>query len=274
MKKNCLIILIILGAGCGESPAYKRIPDPPEVKKFIKKPPLIREGFAFAGLAGKFEASQDVNSPAGWRFLPFEDVNDLRSVVKAGSVFEVLPSSTLEKMTAATDANGSLELRMWGQVCCFRDKNYVFPFYFVPVAENRLTADPNIPDPNRRPQREPIIPSDILEKLRPRKVVDLSRLDSTVELKADGIFADRSGYVVKLAEGRYVFQLDTLGLSVDRVNFELLPCEVLETAVRMSDEVSYKMRFSAAGILTAYNGKYYLLLQRAARLINYGNFSR
>jgi hypothetical protein len=71
-----------------------------------------------------------------------------------------------------------------------------------------------------------------------------------------------------------VFVPYALGWNVSDVRYELLPCAALEQAVRRQTQALDPMRFNVAGLATEFQGKKYLLLQRAAIAYNYGNFAR
>jgi hypothetical protein len=67
---------------------------------------------------------------------------------------------------------------------------------------------------------------------------------------------------------------DALGRNVQRLSFRLLPCEILELTERMQSADLEPLRFKIAGILTTYGDERYLLLQKATRTYNHGNFGR
>ena len=50
--------------------------------------------------------------------------------------------------------------------------------------------------------------------------------------------------------------------------------EVLKWTEYKMEKSANPLRFRVAGIVTKYNGEYYILLQRAARAYNHGNFVR
>jgi hypothetical protein len=65
-----------------------------------------------------------------------------------------------------------------------------------------------------------------------------------------------------------------LGWNISDVRYELLPCTALEEALRQQLRALDPMRFNVAGLVTEFQGRKYLLLQRALVVYNYGNFGR
>jgi hypothetical protein len=142
------------------------------------------------------------------------------------------------------------------------------------------------------------IPQEVIEKLKSKRVVQPSiggpeevnsveqtsgvvegrevepELGKRPEFKQDAILADRMALLVKQDDGQFIFVLDALGLNAPQVSLQLLPCEALEmTEQRQSIELE-PVPFKIAGIMTKYKGRHYLLLQKATRVYNYGNFGR
>ncbi|MHC4175614.1 MAG: hypothetical protein ACYST5_22110 [Planctomycetota bacterium] len=285
---------------------------------------LLRDGFVLRGIDGKLtpavllrKSEVAGDSPAlikesesgrgpglnrygsGWFFELGSDVSDYRVRAGAGTRLELLPSATLEKMTA--DVN-ERSVRLWGRVTRYKDQNFIFPMYFLPLTK---TAKPQsqIPKAPQKPQRQEDrrqpaisdpndileIPQEIIEKLKTRKAGRLKVLPETTEakkrqerpgpakrpeIKQDSILADRTALLDEQDDGRLVFVLDALGRSVQDVSLRLLPCEALELTEARQSAALEPVRFKIAGIRTAYKGKGYLLLQKATRVYSHENFDR
>ena len=285
---------------------------------------LLRDGFVLRGIDGtltpavllrKSEAAGD--SPAlirgpqagrgpklnrygsGWFFELGSDVSDYRVRAGAGTRLELLPSATLEKMTAGVNERS---VRLWGRVTRYKGQNFIFPMYFLPLSK---AAKPQSQTPKapQKPQqqedrRQPAInepndileiPQEIIEKLKTRKADRLKMLPETTEakkrqegpepakrpeIKQDSILADRTAFLVEQDDGRLVFVLDALGRNVQQVSLRLLPCEALELTEQRQSAAPEPVRFKIAGIRTAYKGKGYLLLQKATRVYSHQNFDR
>ena len=112
-----------------------------------------------------------------------------------------------------------------------------------------------------------------MEKLRPKRVVNLAKLKKVVEVEGDVTLANRTGFVAG-DERAKAFKIDALGRNIEDISFELLPCETLEYTERKIAENDLRQRYKVAGIITKYKGRFYLLLQRAVRTYSHGNFAR
>lgn len=230
---------------------------------------------------------------SGWFFELGSDVSDYRVRARAGTRLELLPSATLEKMTADVSERS---VRLWGRVTRYKGENFIFPMYFLPLSK---TAKPRSQKPQQQEdRRQPAInepndileiPQEIIEKLKARKADRLKMLPETTEakkrqeepepakrpeIKQDSILADRTALLVEQDDGRLVFVLDALGRNVQQVSLRLLPCEALELTEARQSAAPEPVRFKIAGIRTAYKGKGYLLLQKATRVYSHENFDR
>ena len=246
-------------------------------KTTVKKILPLRDGFTLTSTEGLL--SKDVKTNK-WFFSADEDISDGKAVVKAGRTIEMLPSSTLEKMTADMEKDLSIPVRLWARVTKYRGKNFLFATYFVPMSETTEQPQPKPKpaedkqdEPAIEPQEDSIIPADIMEKLRPKRVVNLAKLKKVVEVEGDVTLANRTGFVAGDEEAK-TFKIDALGRNIEDISFELLPCETLEYTERKIAENDLRKRYKVAGIITKYKGRYYLLLQRAIRTYSHGNFAR
>ncbi len=244
-----------------------------------KKAKPLRDGFVLAGVDGKL-AQQDSNE--GWSFEFDSDVSDDKGRVGAGESLELLPSATLEKITVDTQMRSTENYRLWGRVTKYKDRNFIFPIYFLPLSQ---ISHPQ-PATSQKPQRQNIkmiinepngqlaIPRDIIAKLKTRRIVRPEQLQKGLELKADCIIADRTAFLADQPESGVTLVLDALGRNIPQVSFTLLPCEALEGAQHKQSAEADPLRFKIAGIVTKYKGEHYLLLQRARRVYNHENFGR
>jgi hypothetical protein len=170
------------------------------------------------------------------------------------------------------------EFRLWARVTQFEGKNYIFPVYFLTVAE-RSKADANAPAAQtaisiNEPNDVVKIPQEVLEKLTPARTVELTQLSPTAGLEEDRMFSDRSGFILKEANGSYVFKPDALGRNLQRISFAVLPNAALQQAMDEQTHDPDRVRFKVTGILTTYDSKNYILLQRTTRQFSHGNFAR
>lgn len=268
---------------------------------------LLNDGFVLTGVDGKLSSS---DSNDAWFFVSDSDVNDGKSRVGANTPLQLLPSSTLERMTADMKRRGGENYRIWARVTKYKGRNFLFPIYFLPLSKVKDSAlvtptDANLADTSQAEQVKPTpaanepngtlaIPKEITDRLSDRPTVyrqqpqePNSQSEKLRSVKQDYVLADRTGFISRtsrigfaydgLTPPRTEFVLDGLGLSLQQRNFRLLPCQVLEQAEQQSaagGPRSDQIRLKIAGIVTEYKGDKYLLLQRATRAYSHGNFGR
>lgn len=230
----------------------------------------LKDGFVPAGIDGKLTAIDKDR----WAFEPNSDVTDQTGTIKAGTSIEILRSAALEKMTADAQKRAAVSYRLWGRFTKYKDKNFIFPIYFLPITEVKppdqsepQKATPSINDPDD----EVPIPLEIEAKLATKKIVHIEQLEEGMELKQDSILADRTGLVVKKGDDT-IFAFDSFGRSAQKISIQLLPCQILELAQKEQAEAMDPVLFRISGIITKYKDRYYLLLQRAVRVYSHGNF--
>jgi len=252
-----------------------------------KRPTPIPDGFSLMGVDGKLtseSATADKEESDKW-FFEFEaDVSNQLGRISAGTRLEVLPSSALEKMIVNLQQHPDVSYRLWGKVTRYGWTNYIFADYFLPVSEiskqkpattqesqqETTTAD-KVEIKINEPNDELTMPEEIIARLQSRKIIRVEQLGKGLKLKQDSILADRTGFI-QGSRRKFVFVFDALGRNVETIQLKLLPCKVLEWAHGRWVEEAEPVRFKVAGIVTTYKGEPYLLLQRATRVYNYGNF--
>lgn len=261
--------------------------------------PFLREGFVFDGVEGMVTRADEKKDR--WLFTPDVDVSDGRGIIKAGQPIELLPSSTLEKITAdIEEPKGATAVRLWATVTRysnrylltgsvledisvhkdFFDKNFLLAWYFIPMSaieepQSKTETDESAaesPAPAKQSQEDAIIPVDVMAMLKPKRMVNLAKLKK-LDITGDVMLADRTGFVVSDQPSK-VLKMDSLGRNVEDISFRLLPCEVLQRTERNLDASAYRQRYRVAGRVTKYKGEFYMLLQRAVRTYNHGNFAR
>jgi hypothetical protein len=264
---------------------------------------LLRDGFVMNGVDGNLDGpdSNDV-----WLFELITDVNDNKMVIKAGTKFELLPSSTLEKMIAYKILRSPAAFRLWNsRITKYKGRNYIFPNFFLPVSkmkekpkkqdgstdattETESGRDITVDDPNDVLS----MPKEIAEKLRARRKTTadtIQQIPDSNEIstekgklpdtqryrqKTDTVLVDRTGFLIKRDDSRFVFVPDALGRNVQNISLHLLPCAALELTELKQAAEPEALRFKIAGIVTKYKGQNYLLLEKATRTYSHGNFGR
>ena len=116
--------------------------------EITRETPLLRDGFVMMGVDGNLIGpdSNDV-----WFFELTSDVNDYRTVIKAGTRLELLPSSALERMTADKKMRTTAAYRLWNsRVTKYKGGNFIFPGYFMPLSK----AEKPKPETSQKPQQK------------------------------------------------------------------------------------------------------------------------
>ena len=267
----------------------------------------LREGSMVSAVNGKLTKAAESNT---WFFTAEVNITDGRGTIKAGEQIELLPSSTLERMTSLAADDEAIHVKLWARITryCNRNvlidklpsrkfvnrkapnkqdidskflgenlfnRNFLFPIYFVPLSTIDETEEQkDQTDDTGSSDEESIIPADVLERLKPKRVVNLAKLDDMLDTKGDVILANRTGFVI-IDDIAKVFTIDGLGRNVDDLHFKLLPCETLEaTEKSLIDTPIVRQRFRVSGVITMYKGQRYMLLQRTTRTYSHGNFAR
>lgn len=230
--------------------------------------PII-DGFELKGADGKL-----VHQNSKWHFVFDREVKGPKSgFIKADSQITLLPSSALEKLIADKQKNPASSYRLWGIITKYNDENYIFCTYFLPFAKitpAQKTQQMQINDPNDALT----IPDDIINKLKDRKVIRPEQLRKGLKLENDSVLIDRIGYIKSDENGQSRFVFDALGRNAKNYSIDLLPCQVLQIAQENFVKAVEKPRFKITGIVTQFEGKNYMFLQKSTMVYSYGNFSR
>ena len=265
MVKNFKILVLIIVVGSVAAAA---------TSGRVKKLKPLADGFALAGEEGTLSSD-----PNGKWFFDFDlDLKSKAGLVKAGTKLEILSSAGLEKIAADAQQHTAATYKIWGQATRYRDKNFIFPLYFLPIEKIEQPEPSNTqrkPAPAiNEPDDELVMPDEIIAKLKPRKIIRTIQLKKGLELKQDSILADRTGYITTASDGGAAFVLDSLGRNFPEISIRLLPCQALEYAQAKQGGELEPIRFKAAGVVTRYKNKNYMLLHRARRIYSHGNFGR
>ncbi len=267
----------------------------------------LREGSMVSAVDGKLTKAAESNK---WFFTAEVDITDGRGTVKAGEPIELLPSGMLERMTSLSADDEAIHVRLWARVTRYSNRNilidkmpsrkfvnrkapdkqkldskflgenlfnrnFLFPIYFVPLSTiDKTEEQKDLTDDTGETDEESIIPKEVLDRLKRKRVVNLAKLDDMLETEGDVILANRTGFVI-IDDSAKTFSIDGLGRNVDDLHFKLLPCDTLEaTEKSLVEKPIVRQRFRVSGVITMYKGQRYMLLQRATRTYSHGNFAR
>lgn len=273
MRGVALLLLLILGLGAA-----------PVAGK------LLPEATVLTGVDGRLTHA-DPND--AWWFELTAEVKSETYQVPAGTRFVLLGSGVLERLITDVNDRYRPEYRLTAQVTQYEGKNYLLATYFLPLSAFKSDETPDGAQPPPiggailPADPELTIPPEIVERLqnsrptpRPlRKESDAPKGKPTdaylgrMLVNRVGLIEAGGGKDLPPATGR-LFVPYALGWNVSDVRYELLPCKALEWAQRMQRNTMEPIRFSVAGLVTQFQGRQYLLLQRATPVYNYGNFGR
>ena len=260
-----------------------------EKTKAPKKRP-IRDGVALFAVEGKVVRVAD----EGYFFEFKEELTDGRASIEPLQRVEILKCNSLDKIARSFVEDKSEQyVKIWGGVKTFEKRNYIFINYYLPLKERASTGAGENEKKGASVEKkedlqegsgadevedsEGILPEDVLKKLRPEKFIDVKQLKMSMSRLEDLSIVDRNGFVsCCVAEDGTLscyFTLDAFGQKVGDVSFELLKCQALERVMDIQQKKAVPVRFNISGVATQFEGKYYLLLQRAYRVFNYGNFA-
>ena len=274
MKIKSLILLLTLIVGASAFAGEQK--PAPSVAPVL----LLNDGFMFQSVDGVIKKIDDGDT---WGFAADTDVTDGRMVLRAGAVIELLPSATLGRITKEAQSSGdTIGVRIWGTVTKYSRKNFLFCRYYIPLTKSEKPEEPlpqkNSPEEQKKEKpsvskQDSIIPADVMVMLKPKRVVNLAKLEKVLEIEGDVILANRTGFIVE-RDGIKFFQVDSLGRNVEGLSFRLLPCQVLEHVQRKTARSVSRQRYRIAGVISKYKGNNYILLHRAVRTYSHGNFAR
>jgi hypothetical protein len=209
-------------------------------------------------------------------------------VLEKGKTLEILPSATLEALTAAATQRPADRVRLSGQIQTYHGRNYLFVLSFVSLATTAAEAEANsVPPPaaDRDPNREPApaaaakgdplsIPESIQKRLAAYQAARRLAPPTTAPTPAaPQALLDQVGRILQ-DQGKTFFVADGLGQNAVSSVFELLPSGTLESMERVQSQTPEPVRFRVAGLATPYRQHRYLLIQRANLEHSYGNFGR
>jgi hypothetical protein len=243
---------------------------------------LLAEGFILRGIDGSLSRTSQ-----GCFFELAADISAEKNTFKAGTKLEILPSAILESMTTDVNERPTPNYRLWGTVTKYKDRNFIFPLYFLPL-QKATTLQQNKPaEKSTEDSAKKVsdsndalgIPPEVIAKLnRDSNVRYQPQSESIKPAKLNSMLIDRTGFISELPSETHSvtkeFVIDSLGRNLSCERFKLLPCAVLERIERQQNTEPDHIRFKVAGVVTQFQGTEYLLLHRAVRAYNHGNFGK
>jgi hypothetical protein len=286
-----VLALLFAGVGFGAQPAARK---------------LLPETAILDRVDGKIT---HVDANDTWLFELTQEVKTPDYTLPAGTRFVLLPSATLGRLAADVNDRAAPLYRLSARVTQYRGKNYLFPTYYLPLSKFKEDGKPegggqktegsSVKPPSGTP--ELVIPPEVLEQLKkqrpprgPRRKTEPPQPAAAERVLVDCVGLIESPRLAVLspllpvpsrqaplpnwqptavgARTGLVFVPYALGWNVSNIRYELLPSRALEEAVQTQTQALDPLRFNVAGLATEFQGKKYLLLQRAIIVYNYGNF--
>jgi hypothetical protein len=272
-----------------------------KTEETLAPPPiLLREGFVLKGVEGLTSFDKETNR---WFFAADTDLDDTKKIIEAGTKLEMLETGKLEQIEDyAKKSGGTATIRLWAKVTRYAGRNYLFAVYFItmtgdsenaaeePKEESADNAEGTAVENEEEQSEEKVsdsgsvIPSHIMQKLKPKRVVSLSKMRDIIKTENNAMLVDRTGFLTIIVEKSRdkdappkttnIFTIDGLGRNIDNMSFQLLPCEALQTIEKHLATAMSRQRYRIAGEVTKYKNNYYIMLQRAAKTYSHGNFAR
>jgi len=112
---------------------------------------LLRDGFALRGVNGQVK---NAGNGEKWLFELDSDLSDEENVVKAGTSLQLLPSTTLENITADLKERSANNYMLWGIATKYKGKNFIFPLYFLATIKAIEPEKPVKVPPKQQPQEQ------------------------------------------------------------------------------------------------------------------------
>ena len=183
----------------------------------------------------------------------------------------------LEQIIQLAGDRKAIEVRLWAMVTEYRAKNYLYSLYFLPMkkASEPISPKSNKPESVKvesKPNKESVLPSEILQMIEKNPVPDLKQLDELVVLTSDYNIIHRMGMITEI-EGDFSFRPDAFGQNIDKAIYHLLPCTALEDIQRNRQKSLGRHHYVVSGVITGCQGKNYILLRRVVRTFTNGNFT-
>ncbi len=265
LHKITLIIMALSLCALGSQVAAADSSQPKELKQVA-----VSEGFALAGVSGMITRTGDKTE---YFFHPDTPLTDKTATIEKGKAIKILESSSLQAIMSAYKEDVPLQVKAWGMLTVFDKTNYAYINYVLPVAAVSDESDGEKPQPDSETKADDVIPQDVLDILRGDRSIDTAAAGDFDSQKPDGIYADKTGFIERNKAGNYIFRPDGLGQNIENKKFYLLKCQTLETVIGQPKSRLLPIRYKVAGITNEFDGRKYILLQRATRVYGYGNLS-
>jgi hypothetical protein len=236
------------------------------------KPGLLRDGAIVNSIDGTLTSADDT-----WFFQTESALTDGRNTLEPPVQLQLLPSAVLQRLIADANDRVNPEYRIWARVTTYKQQNYLFCVYFLPLARSGQAEEPKSPV---APEPQIASPNDIVS-LPPEVAALLQKSEKArparpaarqVSLEKDWTLVNRTGRI-DVNDSNAILTLDAFGENVSDRSFVLLPCQELELAEKIQQRTPEKIMLKVTGIVTTFRDRNYMLLQNVTRVFSNGNFT-
>jgi len=251
--------------------------------KHQAKAVVLSDGVLLRAVQGKLVKHVQEST---WSFMLKDNTSVGQITLKAGTRFPLLSNAVFEAMQADQREPGHATYRLWARVTRYKNRNYLFagrylllPDSAAPSPEQANGAEEPQTEANEEsasdqaPPEDELIPAFIKEQRRRRSAGPTRRSMTRSSATPNRIVLDRTGYIVQ-QEDKWVFVYDSLGQNRQTMQFQLLPCVLLESMENQQVRSPERLYFKITGIRTLFKGQPCLLLRRATRSYSHRNFKR
>lgn len=236
-----------------------------------RKPDVLPEGLYLQGLQ---VALRDPCTGAG-QTLQVESPMRVSDVeIPVGARWTLLPTHALQAITQATAQHAWRHWQLYGRLTVYRGQQYFYTERGRPII-------PPVPKPNEPNTAEPNglaeaanalgIPKNLVQRVNARSSTRIPTRFFPSDGRTDRVLVDRVGRLVQ-KNGQCFFRFESLGRREAGPDLRVLPSQIRQRLEQLQASDSAGLRFRIAALKTEYQGHTELLLLRAVRAYNYGNF--
>lgn len=151
------------------------------------------------------------------------------------------------------------------------DPNSIIPFQAKKIFKK--SEDKTEKDQPVKRKKDSILPDEVWQELKLPYAEDLKLREKAPKVLKDVSLTNRTGFITQ-GDGYKIFTIDAMGRNVDNSSYKLLFSETLERTERDIVTSPGRNRYKVSGTITMFKGEYYMLMHRAVKTYNHGNFAR
>ncbi len=194
--------------------------------------------------------------------------------IPVGTRWALLPTYALEVIVKSATEHTWRHWQLYGRLTAYQGRQYFYTERGRPIIPPAPEPnEPSVAEPNGLAQAANAlgIPEELVKRIdsRPSTRIPVQSLP-TADM-TDRVLVDRVGRLVH-ENGQCLFRFESLGRREAGPALRVLPSQIRERMEQMQATGSPGLRFRIAALKTEYRGQTELLLLRAVRVYNLGNF--